>query len=88
MKKDAQAKLFFCNLIGIINMIFFNGFIFQPITSFVFWLSIVYVLILKKVYEKVYKLLTIVGTRPELIKLSVVQKFEKYFNHVLVHWSN
>ena len=36
--------------------------------------------------KKVYKLLTIVGTRPELIKLSVVlQKFEKYFNHVLVH---
>ena len=36
--------------------------------------------------KKPYKLLTIVGTRPELIKLSVVlQKFEKYFNHVLVH---
>ena len=36
--------------------------------------------------KKVYKLLTIVGTRPELIKLSVaLQKFEKYFNHVLVH---
>ena len=53
-KKDAQAEtFFFCNLIGIINMIFFNGFIFQPITSFVFWLSIVYVLNFKKnVYEK------------------------------------
>lgn len=36
--------------------------------------------------KKAYKLLTIVGTRPELIKLSVVlQKFEKYFNHILVH---
>ena len=36
--------------------------------------------------KKVYKLLTIVGTRPELIKLSVaLQKFEKYFNHILVH---
>ena len=36
--------------------------------------------------KKVYKLLTIVGTRPELIKLSVaLQMFEKYFNHVLVH---
>ena len=36
--------------------------------------------------NKVYKILTVVGTRPELIKLSVVlHKFEKYFNHVLVH---
>lgn len=36
--------------------------------------------------KKVYKVLTIVGTRPELIKLSVsLQKFDKYFNHVLLH---
>ena len=53
-KKDVQAEtFFFCNIIGIINMIFFNGFIFQPVTSFVFWLSIVYVLNFKEnVYEK------------------------------------
>ncbi len=36
--------------------------------------------------KKVYKLLTVVGTRPEIIKLSVsLKKFEKYFNHILVH---
>lgn len=53
-KKDVQAEtFFFCNIIGIINMVFFNGFIFQPITSFVFWLSIVYVLHFKENdYEK------------------------------------
>ena len=32
------------------------------------------------------KVATIVGTRPELIRLSVViKKFDKYFNHVLIH---
>ena len=36
--------------------------------------------------KKAYKLLTVVGTRPEIIKLSVaLSKFEKYFEHVLVH---
>ena len=36
--------------------------------------------------KKVYKLLTVVGTRPEIIKLSVsLKKFDKYFNHILVH---
>ena len=44
-KKDDLALLFFyCNLLAIINMFFFNGFIYQPTSSFVFWLSIVYVL--------------------------------------------
>ena len=44
-KKDSIADtFFFCNIIALINMFFFNGFIFQPVTSFVFWLSIVYVL--------------------------------------------
>jgi len=39
-----------------------------------------------KFMKKVYKLLTVVGTRPEIIKLSVaLNKFEKYFNHILVH---
>jgi hypothetical protein len=43
--KDPVAQTFFyCNIIAIINMFFFNGFIYQPVTSFVFWLSIVYVL--------------------------------------------
>ncbi len=53
-KKDYLAEtFFFCNLIGIINMFFFNGFIYQPVTSFVFWLSIVYVLMFRKnFYEK------------------------------------
>jgi len=32
------------------------------------------------------KIMTIVGTRPEIIKMSrVMAEFEKYFNHVLVH---
>ena len=32
------------------------------------------------------KLMTIVGTRPELIRLSaVIKKCDKYFNHILVH---
>ena len=36
--------------------------------------------------KKIYKILTVVGTRPEIIKLSsVIKKFDKYFNHVLVH---
>lgn len=36
--------------------------------------------------KKAFKLLTFVGTRPEIIKMSrVIAKFEKYFNHVLVH---
>ena len=39
-----------------------------------------------KLNEKIYKILTVVGTRPEIIKLSsVIKKFDKYFNHVLVH---
>jgi UDP-N-acetylglucosamine 2-epimerase (non-hydrolysing) len=33
-----------------------------------------------------YKILTLVGTRPELIKMSVlIPKLENYFNHILVH---
>jgi len=33
-----------------------------------------------------YKLMTIVGTRPELIKLSVlIKELDKYSNHILVH---
>ena len=36
--------------------------------------------------KKIYKILTVVGTRPEIIKLSsVIKKFDKYFNHILVH---
>ena len=36
--------------------------------------------------KKIYKILTIVGTRPEIIKLSVVlKKFDKYFNHSIIH---
>ena len=32
------------------------------------------------------KLMTIIGTRPEIIKLSeVIKKCDKYFNHILVH---
>jgi hypothetical protein len=43
--KDPVAETFlYCNIIAIINMFFFNGFLYQPVTSFVFWLSIVYVL--------------------------------------------
>ena len=33
-----------------------------------------------------YKILTIVGTRPEIIKMSrVIEKLDKHFNHILVH---
>lgn len=32
------------------------------------------------------KLMTIVGTRPEIIKLSeIMKKCDKYFEHILVH---
>ena len=32
------------------------------------------------------KIMTIVGTRPEIIKLSrVISQMEKYCNHILVH---
>lgn len=32
------------------------------------------------------KVMTIVGTRPEIIRLSeIIKKFDRYFNHVLVH---
>ena len=32
------------------------------------------------------KVVTIVGTRPEIIRLSVIiPLFDKYFNHILVH---
>ena len=32
------------------------------------------------------KILTILGTRPEIIKLScIIKKFDKNFNHKLVH---
>jgi hypothetical protein len=53
-KKDTLAEtFFFCNIIAIINMFFFNGFIYQPVTSIVFWLSIVYVLKFRnQIYEK------------------------------------
>lgn len=35
---------------------------------------------------KKLKLMTIVGTRPEIIKLSeIIKKSDKYFNHILVH---
>jgi UDP-N-acetylglucosamine 2-epimerase (non-hydrolysing) len=35
---------------------------------------------------KKLKLMTIVGTRPEIIKLSeVIKKSDKYFEHILVH---
>ena len=33
-----------------------------------------------------YKIMTIVGTRPELIKLSlVIKELDRYMNHILVH---
>ena len=54
MKKDddhLSTIFFYCNIIAIINMFFFNGFMYQPITSFVIWLSIAY-LIKKKENEK------------------------------------
>ena len=33
-----------------------------------------------------YKILTLVGTRPEIIRLSeIIKKLDKNFNHILVH---
>ena len=44
-KNDFLANVFFyCNLIGIINMFFFNGYLYQPVTSFIFWLSLIYLI--------------------------------------------
>ena len=35
---------------------------------------------------KKFKVITVVGTRPEIIRLSrVIEKFDKKFNHILVH---
>jgi len=38
--------------------------------------------------KKIYKILTVVGTRPEIIKLSsVIKKFEKYFKNTIYKFS-
>lgn len=43
--KDNLAKIFFyCNLLAIINMFFFNGYLYQPMTSIMLWLSLIYVI--------------------------------------------
>ena len=35
---------------------------------------------------KKLKLVTVIGTRPEIIRLSVlIKKFDKYFDHILIH---
>ena len=35
---------------------------------------------------KKLKLVTVIGTRPEIIRLSVlIKKFDEYFDHILVH---
>ena len=40
----------------------------------------------RKVIMKKLKLMTIVGTRPEIIKMSaIIKKADKYFDHILVH---
>ena len=31
------------------------------------------------------KVVTVVGTRPELIRLSLIIKFDKYFDHYFIH---
>lgn len=41
-KNEIANFFFFCILISIINMFFFNGFLFNPYTSFFIWMSIVY----------------------------------------------
>src|SRR4051812_38867001 len=45
-------------------------------------------ILISRRYKKVEKMkvMTIVGTRPEIIRLSeVIKACDKYFNHVLVH---
>ena len=60
--------------------------VFISTHNIICYLVICNVLIKKNLMKKIYKILTVVGTRPEIIKLSsVIKKFEKYFNHVLVH---
>ena len=43
--------------------------------------------LLKKNNMKKFKLVTIVGTRPEIIRLSSIikKKADKFFNHTLIH---
>tara|TARA_B100000035_G_scaffold70904_1_gene58267 strand:- start:7672 stop:8841 length:1170 start_codon:yes stop_codon:yes gene_type:complete len=42
--------------------------------------------LLKKNNMKKFKLVTIVGTRPEIIRLSsIIKKADKFFNHTLIH---
>ena len=37
-------------------------------------------------YQKKLKLMTIIGTRPEIIKMSeIIKKADIYFNQILVH---
>ena len=49
-KTELLANMFYvCNLFAMLNMFFFNGFFYQPATSFVLWLSIVYVLHKEKI---------------------------------------
>ena len=51
-EKDYLSNIFFyCTIMAIMNMFFFNGFLYQPTTSFVIWLSIAY-LLKKKENEK------------------------------------
>jgi UDP-N-acetylglucosamine 2-epimerase len=41
---------------------------------------------MKKIKKNLFKVITLVGTRPELIKLScVIKKLDKYFKHYLIH---
>ena len=43
-------------------------------------------LIVIKTKKNLFKGITLVRTRPELIKLScVIKKLDKYFNHYLIH---
>ncbi len=52
IEKDNYSKtFFFCNLIFMINCLVVNGIIYHPIASFIFWISVTYMLTPK---EKLY----------------------------------
>ena len=48
-KDDLALVFFYCNLLSMFNMFFFNGYLYQPYSSFVLWISIVYVLFKEKI---------------------------------------
>ena len=49
---NVSYGLFFSNFLFLINIFLINGSIYQPVISFIFWMSILYVINFKKMYLK------------------------------------